>query len=377
MSHSQTKHTILAIETSCDETAVAILTLQGKCLAHKVVTQQEHLAYGGIVPEIAARAHLQKLPLLAQRALEAAHITTDNIACVAASTGPGLIGGLIVGSNFGKAVAISLDIPFFAINHIEAHALSVRLPQTNQKQIPFPYLLLLISGGHCGCIAVNGVGDYKILGQTRDDAAGEAFDKTAKMLGLPWPGGPNVEKLAKDGVPTIPLPHPLCREPGCDFSFSGLKSAIARKISQLSINRTSPKIIHKTEEDGSVDVKNIKHQHQLKANLAASFQKITAEIIGNRMTNALEMMPFASSIVAAGGVAANRAIRIELEKIARKNTLSFHAPPPHLCTDNAVMVGWACIEILNSYKRRHLPLPDDITCRPRPRWNLEEMKHGL
>ncbi len=224
---------VLGLESSCDETAAAVLAPDGTILAEAVLSQEaEHAAFGGVVPEIAARAHLAALPGLAARVLAQAGLRPADLGAVAATSGPGLIGGLIVGSCFGKGMAIAHGLPFVAVNHLEAHALTVRLPGLVPGGAPgFPYLLLLVSGGHCQCVAVEGIGRYRRLGTTLDDAVGEAFDKAAKLLGLPWPGGPHLERLAAGGdARAVALPRPLLGRAGCDFSFSGLKTAVARAV---------------------------------------------------------------------------------------------------------------------------------------------------
>lgn len=345
---------VLAIESSCDETACAILSGSGECLAQRVVSQDGHADFGGVVPEIAARAHLSLLPGLVQATLQDAGLTPQQVGLIAASTGPGLIGGLIVGSGFAKGMALALGKPFVAVNHVEAHALTARLPGLVHGGAAFPYLLLLVSGGHCQCIAVEGVGRYRKLGGTIDDAAGEAFDKVAKMLGLGWPGGPALEKLAREGDPTaIPLPRPLMGREGCDFSFSGLKTAIAQKLAPY----------------GQAPL-----PRQFASDLAASFQQAVADVVANRMEHALRMMPEARLLVAAGGVAANTVLRARLEDVAARHGLQFAAPPLRLCTDNAVMVGWAALETCREAAERGLPQPDDAALRPRPRWPLEDME---
>ena len=326
---------VLGIESSCDETAVAVLAEDGAVLAEAVLSQAEHARFGGVVPEIAARAHLQHLPSLAARVLAEAGLAVGDLGGVAASTGPGLIGGLIVGSGFGKGVALAAGRPFVAVNHLEAHALTARLTDG----VAFPYLLLLVSGGHCQCVAVRGVGDYERLGGTIDDAVGEAFDKVGKLLGLPWPGGPHVERLAAGGDPArYAFPRPLLRRPGCDFSFSGLKTAVARALPGAA------------------------------ADIAASFQAAVAEVMGDRARNALGMMPGATALVVAGGVAANQAVRRALASVAAQHGLPMVAPPLRLCGDNAVMVAWAGIE------RLRLGLADPLETPPRPRWPLGEMR---
>lgn len=344
---------VLAIESSCDETACAILAPEGTILAQRVISQDGHADFGGVVPEIAARAHLSLLPELVHATLKDAGLPPSRLGLVAASTGPGLIGGLIVGSGFAKGLALALNRPFVAVNHVEAHALTARLPGLVEGGAPFPYLLLLVSGGHCQCIAVEGSGRYRKLGGTIDDAAGEAFDKVAKMLGLGWPGGPALEKLAQEGNPdAIALPRPLIRRAGCDFSFSGLKTAIAQKLApygQTPLPRS------------------------FAADLAASFQKAVADVVADRINHALDMMPSAHLLVAAGGVAANTALRARLEETAQSRGCRFAAPPLRLCTDNAVMVGWAALETWAETARRGQTPFTDIALRPRPRWPLEEM----
>ena len=344
---------VLAIESSCDETACAILAPEGTILAQRVISQDGHADFGGVVPEIAARAHLSLLPELVRATLKDAALPASALGMVAASTGPGLIGGLIVGSGFAKGLALALNRPFVAVNHVEAHALTARLPGLVEGGAPFPYLLLLVSGGHCQCIAVEGIGQYRKLGGTIDDAAGEAFDKVAKMLGLGWPGGPALEQLAREGKPdAIALPRPLIRRPGCDFSFSGLKTAIAQKLAPYG--RTPL-------------------PRPFAADLAASFQQAVADVVADRINHALDMMPAARLLVAAGGVAANSVLRARLEQTAQSRGCRFAAPPLRLCTDNAVMVGWAALETWAEAARRGQTPFTDITLRPRPRWPLEEM----
>ncbi|WP_336760231.1 tRNA (adenosine(37)-N6)-threonylcarbamoyltransferase complex transferase subunit TsaD [Asaia sp. VD9] len=344
---------ILAIESSCDETACAILTPEGEVLAETVHTQADHAALGGVVPEIAARAHLGLLPTILTETLAKAALSLGDIGAFAACTGPGLIGGLIVGSNYAKGLAVALDRPFIAVNHIEAHALTARLPGISTAEIKFPYLLLLVSGGHCQCVAVHGVGAYQKLGGTIDDAAGEAFDKVAKLLGLGWPGGPALEKLAREGRgDAVALPRPLMGRAGCDFSFSGLKTAVARQIAPYGMDAL-PRAVA--------------------ADIAASFQRSVCDVIADRVRHAMAMLPQAQSLVVAGGVAANQMIRASLEQIAHEAGVPFVAPPLRLCTDNAVMVGWAALETLKAYHEAGVELADGIPVAPRPRWPLEEV----
>lgn len=341
---------VLGIESSCDETAAAVLDGEGRVLAEAVLSQiREHASFGGVVPEIAARAHLAHLPGLAQRVMTEAKLSFADLAGLAATSGPGLIGGLIVGSGMAKGIALARGLPFVAVNHLEAHALTPRLPGLVEGGAPFPYLLLLVSGGHCQCIAVEGVGRHRRLGGTIDDAVGEAFDKVGKLLGLPWPGGPALERLAAEGdASRVPLPRPLLGRPGCDFSFSGLKTAVAQKVAAFPLGPL-PR--------GDA------------ADLAAAFQSAVADVLADRAEHAMAMMrqthPGARLLVASGGVAANRAIRAALAEAAASHGYTLVAPPARLCTDNAVMVAWAGIE------RLRLGLTDALDHAPRPRWPLD------
>jgi N6-L-threonylcarbamoyladenine synthase len=329
---------ILGIEASCDETAAAVLAPDGRILSEVVHSQlQEHARFGGVVPEVAARAHLQRLPELTARAMHEAGVAYSQLAGVAATSGPGLIGGLVVGACFGKGIAIAHNLPFVAVNHLEGHALTVRLTHPGTE---FPYLLLLLSGGHCQCVAVEGLGRYRRLGSTLDDAVGEAFDKSAKLMGLPWPGGPYLERLAKEGdARRVALPRPLVGREGCDFSFSGLKTAVARALAQGAE----------------------------KADVAAAFQASVAAVLADRARHALAMLPGARALVVAGGVAANQAVRGALEKVAGGAGIPLIAPPIRLCTDNAVMIAWAGL------LRLQAGAADALDHAPRPRWPLDEM----
>lgn len=341
---------LLAIETSCDDTACAILDHHGHVLAEHVLSQTKHSELGGVVPEIAARAHLDALPTLIEETLKEADLALSDIKTFAATTGPGLIGGLIVGSSYAKGIALAQNKKFIAINHIEGHILTPRLPELLEKEgtnLPFPYLALLVSGGHCQCVFVKNIAQYHRLGGTIDDSAGEAFDKVAKMLGLGWPGGPALEKLALEGDPSsFQFPRPLKGREGCDFSFSGLKTAVSRALTSYG-NEAIPR--------------------HIAANIAASFQEAVAEIIEDRISNALKIAPQTHALVVAGGVAANQTIRTRLLTIAKEHGLPFFAPPLRLCTDNAVMIGWAALERLLAGENAH-----DIALAPRPRWPLEE-----
>ena len=333
---------VLGIESSCDETAAAVLAADGAILAEAVLSQEAHAAFGGVVPEIAARAHLAHLPGLVRRVLGEAGLAVAGLGGVAATTGPGLIGGLIVGSGLGKGIALAAGLPFVAVNHLEAHALTARLADG----LGFPYLLLLLSGGHCQCVAVEGVGRYRRLGGTIDDAVGEAFDKVGKLLGLPWPGGPALERLAIGGDPARhAFPRPLRGRPGCDFSFSGLKTAVAQVVAGFP--------------PGPLPA-------PAAADIAASFQQAAAEAVADRAGHALAMLP-GVPLVVAGGVAANALLRATLERTAAAHGVRLVAPPLRLCGDNAVMVAWAGIE------RLRLGLADPLSTAPRPRWPLQEM----
>jgi N6-L-threonylcarbamoyladenine synthase len=339
---------VLGIETTCDETAAAVVRLRpgggGDILADEVMSQiAAHAAYGGVVPEIAARAHVEIVDLLAARALSKAGVKANELDGIAAAAGPGLIGGVIVGLMTGKGLALATGKPFIAVNHLEAHALTARLAGA----LAFPYLLLLASGGHTQILAVKGVGDYERLGATMDDAIGEAFDKTAKLLGLPYPGGPAIEAAARNGDPTrFDLPRPLLGRPNADFSLSGLKTA-----TRLAAESVAPL------RDRDV------------ADLCASFQAAIVDVIEDRMRVALQLfrerIGIAQALVIAGGVAANEAIRSTLSRFSTQAGLKLVAPPLNLCTDNGAMIAWAGIE------RLRLGFADDFAAPARPRWPLD------
>jgi N6-L-threonylcarbamoyladenine synthase len=337
---------ILGIETSCDETAAAVVTGDRKILSDVVRSQMEdHAPYGGIVPEIAARAHVEAIETVIDQAMRQAKTTFDELDAIAATGGPGLIGGVIVGVMAGKAIAASRGLPFLAINHLEGHALTARLTDG----IAFPYLLLLVSGGHTQILIVEGVGQYRRLGTTIDDAVGEAFDKTAKMLELGYPGGPIVEAQANAGdAKRISLPRPMKGRAGCDFSFSGLKTAVRRAIETLP--------------DGEIG-------QQDAADICAAFQAAVADVVVDRVGNAIRVFqdrhPDGTHLVVAGGVAANTLLRSRLETLASAEGLEFIAPPQPLCTDNGAMIAWAGVERLG------LGLVDALDFAPRPRWPLD------
>ncbi len=345
---------VLGIETSCDETAASVVGLREgaapEILSNVVLSQiEEHAAFGGVVPEIAARAHVEALDGIVEAALADSDISLAEIDAIAATAGPGLVGGLIVGLMTAKAIAAATGKPLIAVNHLEGHALTARLTDG----LAFPYLLLLVSGGHTQIVLVRGVGDYQRWATTIDDALGEAFDKTAKMLGLPYPGGPNVEKAAAKGdAKRFAFPRPMKGEARPDFSFSGLKTAVrqaATAIAPLS------------EQDV--------------ADICASFQSAVSDALGDRVGRSLarfrEEYPDVKTpaLVVAGGVAANREIRSTLETLCIAHGFTFVAPPHVLCTDNAAMIAWAGIERI----RAGLVEPDAMDFVPRSRWPLDSI----
>lgn len=343
---------VLGLETSCDETAAAVVRGYppgpGTILSNITYSQiVEHRPYGGVVPEIAARAHVELIDGLIERALEAAELDLGDMDAVAATAGPGLIGGVMVGLTSAKALALAAGKPLIAVNHLEAHALSARLCE----HVEFPFLLLLISGGHCELVETAGLGRYRRYGATIDDAVGECFDKVAKLLGLPYPGGPQIEKLARNGsAKRISLPRPMLGREGAEFSFSGLKTAVRQLVA--------------------------KHQplsEDVKADIAASVQAAIVEVLSDRVRHAMWRFREVYGgdrefpLVAAGGVAANRAIREQLAAVAKSELFSLHLPPLELCTDNAAMVAWAGLERLAA------GLTDPLDAPPRDRWPLESL----
>ncbi len=326
---------VLGIESSCDETAVALVREDRTILAQRIASQdEEHRPYGGVVPEIAARAHAERLAPLIAATLADAGMELGQVDAVAATAGPGLIGGVMVGLVSAKALAMASDKPLIAINHLEGHALSPRLAD---PALQYPYLLLLVSGGHCQILEVRGVGQFKRLATTIDDALGEAFDKTAKILGLGYPGGPAVERLAREGdSKKVRLPRPLLGSEEPHFSFAGLKSAVLR-----------------AKEAGI----------HADADIAAAFQQAAMDCVVDRLRRAFQVCGDVTALVVAGGVAANQAIRAALQGIADENGLSFIAPPLALCTDNAAMIAWVGIERLGQ--------DDPLDIAARPRWPLD------
>jgi len=334
---------ILGIESSCDETAVAIMDDNRNILSHTIFSQVDiHNPYGGVVPEVAARSHLGCIDTILKKAITNSNVELGDLDAFAATSGPGLIGGLIVGMMFAKSFSSIYKKPFIAVNHLEAHALTVRAIQ----DIPFPYILLLASGGHCQLLLVKAVGEYLCMGQTLDDAAGECFDKVARMLNLGFPGGPAIEKASANGDPNrFNFPLPLKGREGCDFSFSGLKTAVKTKIDSLA----------------KVDV-----GESLINDLSASVQLAIINHIVDRSKNALDMCYefHPKAFVASGGVAANNLLRNSLEIIAHDKNIPFIVPDHELCTDNGVMIAWAGLE------RYRLGLTDELDFKPRPRWPL-------
>ena len=341
---------VMGLESSCDETAVAIVkdsqNINERIVSNVIFSQiDEHQPYGGVVPEIAARSHLEHFDNLINQAMDTAGVTLDQIDGVAATGGPGLIGGVIVGVMYGKSIASATKKPFIAVNHLEGHALTIRL----SDNVNFPYLLLLVSGGHCQLLIVEGIGQYKRLGTTLDDALGESYDKCAKMLGLGYPGGPIVEKLARNGDGSrFNFPRPMIGRKECNFSFSGLKTAVRRQIEKLGPNQLDEQII---------------------ADICASFEQAVGDIILDRCQNALDQFKKhycgQVTLVIAGGVAANQALRIRLNHLKLRENIILKIPPTHLCTDNAAMIAWAGIEYTRIKKFNTLDF------KPRPRWPLD------
>ena len=328
---------ILGLESSCDDSAAALVTSDRQILAQAIVGQNEaHRPFGGVVPEIAARAHVEILPGLIRQVLAEADVSISEVDAIAATAGPGLIGGVMVALLAGKGLSLATGKPLVAVNHLEGHALSPRLVDPD---LEFPYLLLLASGGHCQLLEVRGVGDYSRLATTIDDAAGEAFDKAAKLLGLPYPGGPAIEELARDGDPqAVLLPRPLVGSGEPHFSFAGLKSAVQRAV--------------------------VAGKHK-PADIAASFQQAVVDCMVDRTSLALEKSD-APTLVVAGGVAANRPLRAALAELASSNGRRFSVPPGWLCTDNAAMIAWAGAE------RFAAGLCDGLDAPARARWPLDE-----
>ncbi|MGH1464080.1 MAG: tRNA (adenosine(37)-N6)-threonylcarbamoyltransferase complex transferase subunit TsaD [Cognatishimia sp.] len=345
-------YTILGLESSCDDTSAAILQQSddapAKILSNVVYGQGDlHAAFGGVVPEIAARAHAEKLDICVEEALSEAGVSLDQIDAVAVTAGPGLIGGVLSGVMCAKGLAAGLNIPLIGVNHLAGHALTPRLTD----QVAYPYLMLLVSGGHCQFLIARGPEDFSRIGGTIDDAPGEAFDKTARLLGLPQPGGPSVQAAALNGDPRrFALPRPLLDRPGCDMSFSGLKTALLRTRDAIIADKGGL-----TEQD--------------RADLCASFQAAVVDVIRKKTARAIKLYlqenPETPLFAVAGGVAANTAIRAGLETVCKAHNTLFKAPPLKLCTDNAAMIAYAGLE------RFKLGKQDDMHLTARPRWPLD------
>ena len=343
---------VLGIESSCDETACALVSDKREILGQALLSQEEHHVFGGVVPEVAARSHLEHIDEIISHAVQSAGVEFKDIDAFAAAAGPGLIGGVVVGVMTAKALAVALNKPFIAVNHLEGHALCARL--TND--VSYPYLLLLVSGGHCQILVVKNVGEYERLGTTIDDAAGEAFDKVAKMLGFSYPGGPLIDKAALSGNENrFVLPRPLIGSNDCNLSFSGLKTAV-RKI----IESYSPDGILEHAELEPQDINDI----------CASFQLAVTDCLVKKLKKAIgifkEKYPLGKHLVVSGGVAANKYLRAALERLASESNLIFAAPPIKYCTDNGVMIAWAGLE------RFQAGFTSPLDFKPRPRWPLDE-----
>ncbi len=339
--------TLLGLESSCDDTAAAIVrrSADGRAtILSNVVLAQDglHDAFGGIVPEIAARAHAEKIDLAVERALAEAGIGLRDCDAVAVTAGPGLIGGVLAGVMCAKGLAAVTGLPLIGVNHLAGHALTPRLTDN----LAFPYLMLLVSGGHCQFLRVDGPDAFARLGGTIDDAPGEAFDKVARLLGLPQPGGPSVEAAARDATGRIPLPRPLLDREGCDLSFSGLKTAVLRARDVI------------VDRHGGLPRTD-------RADLCASFQDAVRDVLAEKSRRAIAASPGLTGFAVAGGVAANGPLRAALAEVARDTDLSFVAPPLALCTDNAAMIAWAGAELFVAGHR------DDLTLAARPRWPLD------
>ena len=342
---------VLGIESSCDETAAALVNEKKEILGEALLSQEEHKSYGGVVPEIAARAHLEHMDEILEQCFAKTNLKLSDIDAVAAASGPGLIGGVIVGVMTAKALSIALNKPFIAVNHLEGHALAPRV----SNDVEFPYLLLLVSGGHSQILVVKDVNEYERLGTTIDDATGEAFDKVAKMLGLGYPGGPAVEKLAATGNETrFTLPKPLIGTPDCNLSFSGLKTAVR-------------KIIETYAPDGDLTHANIPAQDM--ADICACFQYTATDCLCRKLKRAISYFkqnyPNGKHLVVSGGVASNTYLREKLKNLAIANDLIFAAPLIRFCTDNGVMIAWAGLE------RFKKGLISSLDFKPRPRWPLD------
>ena len=338
---------ILGIETSCDETAASIVNNRKEILSNIIYSQIDfHKEYGGVVPEIASRAHIEKIDMVIEKAFNEAKLSYNEIDAIAVTSGPGLIGGVIVGLMAAKALSASLGKPLICVNHLEGHALTCRL--TNN--VEFPFLLLLVSGGHCQYIIAKNIGEYEVIGKTLDDSIGEAFDKTSKIMGLGYPGGPILEKMSQTGDQnSFSFPKPLINQNDCNMSFSGLKTSVLREVEKFSGN---------LPKDKANDI-------------AASFQKTITEVLISKTKKAIklakEKSPDISNFVISGGVAANKFINSNLQKTVNDHGFNYYNPPIKLCTDNAAMIAWAGIE---NFEKGNI---SDLNYAPRARWSLEDL----
>lgn len=342
---------VLGIESSCDETAAALVNDKKEILGEALLSQEEHKAFGGVVPELAARSHLEHIDDILESCFAKTNLSLKDIDAVAASAGPGLIGGVVVGVMTAKALSIALNKPFVAVNHLEGHALAPRI----SNDVQFPYLLLLVSGGHCQILVVKDVDEYERLGTTIDDAVGEAFDKVAKMLGLGYPGGPAIERMAEAGDSNrFSLPRPLIGSNDCNLSFSGLKTAVR-------------KIIETYSKDGDIAHAIIPSQDV--SDICASFQYTATDCLCRKLKKAItyfkQKYPNGNHLVVSGGVASNTYLRVKLQELATQNNMLFAAPPIRFCTDNGVMVAWAGLE------RFRKGYTNALDFKPRPRWPLD------
>jgi N6-L-threonylcarbamoyladenine synthase len=357
---------VLGLETSCDETAASVVNDRGEILSNIVLSQlKTHRVYGGVVPEIAAREHLEHIDKVITAALEDAGVTFTKLDGVAATCGPGLIGGVMIGMMSAKAIAAVHNIPFLAVNHLEGHLLTARLTD----KIEFPYLVLLVSGGHTQLLIAEKLGSYKRIGTTLDDAAGECFDKSAKLMGLPYPGGPHIEQIAKEckdpdaAIKRFPLPFPMKDKKGCDFSFSGLKTAVRLHVDNLP--------------EGDLNREDI-------AQLSCALEIKIAEILANKSARAINQFKemcnqpkSARALVVCGGVSANKEIAKQLQTVALQNDMTFHAPPLSLSGDNGAMIAWAGMEKLLASDSDFSG--DPLNFKARPRWPLDPSapkRHG-
>ncbi|UOA25340.1 tRNA (adenosine(37)-N6)-threonylcarbamoyltransferase complex transferase subunit TsaD [Pseudosulfitobacter sp. DSM 107133] len=341
--------TVLGIESSCDDTAAAVL--RGRQVLSSVVLGQTslHADFGGVVPEIAARAHAEKLDGVVRQALAEAETNIEDIDAIAVTAGPGLIGGVVSGVMLAKGLAAALDVPMYGVNHLAGHALTPRLTDA----VAYPYLMLLVSGGHCQFLLVSGPDEFRRLGGTIDDAPGEAFDKVARLIGLPQPGGPSIERAAMGGdAKRFALPRPLLDRDGCDMSFSGLKTATLR---------TRDKVI--AQKGGLTE--------QDQADLSAGFQSAVADVLEEKCRRALVASGPVKALCVAGGVAANQTVRAALETVSSANGIPFVAPPLALCTDNAAMIAYAAIEQMQNRA------PDGMDLSPRPRMPLDTTSQAM